>query len=80
MARKPSYTASRQLNDIKRIIRFKSLPYNPFRRRLYTVEELMAGYDPNVSGKSLDELITDHYNRDKKMPPAHEDRTMVPFL
>lgn len=51
MARKPSYTASRQLKDIKRIIRFKSLPYNPFRRRLYTVEELMAGYDPNVSGK-----------------------------
>jgi predicted Rossmann-fold nucleotide-binding protein len=72
MARKPSYTASRQLKDIKRIIRFKSLPYNPFRRRLYTVEELMAGYDPNVSGKSLDELIADHYNRDKKMPRVHE--------
>jgi hypothetical protein len=32
----------------------------------------MAGYDPNVSGKSLDELIADHYNRDKKMPRVHE--------
>jgi predicted Rossmann-fold nucleotide-binding protein len=72
MARKPSYTASRQRKDIERIIRFKSLPYNPFRRKLYTVEELMAGYDPNVPGKSLDEIIADRYNRDKKMPRVHE--------
>src|SRR5260370_19449409 len=72
MGRKPAYTASRQLKDIKRIIRFKSLPYNPFRSGLYTVEELMEGYDPDVPGKSLDEIIADHFNRDKKMPRVHE--------
>lgn len=72
MGRKPTYTASQQLKDIKRIIRFKNLPYNPFRRGLYSVEELMKGYDADVPGKSLDEIIADHFNRDKKMPRVHE--------
>jgi predicted Rossmann-fold nucleotide-binding protein len=63
---------SLERRQIERIIRFKDLPYNPFRRSLYTVKQLMKGYDPNVPGKSLDEIIAVHYNRDKKMPSIHE--------
>jgi predicted Rossmann-fold nucleotide-binding protein len=56
---------------IERIIRFKNLPYNPFRVRLYTVRELMGGYDPAHPGRSLDERIAKHFNGRAKSGRAH---------
>ncbi len=72
MSTKPQSDANLDRKRIEKIIRFKDLPYNPFRRSLYTVKELMKGYNPDVPGKSLDEVIADHYNHDKKMPSIHE--------
>jgi SLOG cluster4 family len=74
VTRQASYTATEQRRDIERIIRFKDLPYNPFRRRLYTVDELMKGYKADVPGTSLDENIAKHFNKDhtRKIPSVHE--------
>ncbi len=66
----PSKTAAER-RAIERIIRFKELPYNPFRTRLYTVKELMAGYDPAHPGRSLDERIAKHFNGRPKSGRAH---------
>jgi len=65
-----SKTASER-RAIERIIRFKDLPYNPFRTRLYTVSELMAGFDPKHPGRSLDERIAKHFNGRPKSGRAH---------
>jgi predicted Rossmann-fold nucleotide-binding protein len=70
VTRKPSLDTQTLL--IKRIIRFKDLPYDPFRHSLYTVKELTKGYDPKTPGSSVDEVITAHFNHDKKMPSVHE--------
>ena len=73
MPRNPSRSPSLDERAIRRIIRFKGLPYDPFRRSLYTVAELMEGYNPKVPGKSLDEIIAKHYQRhNKSMPDIHE--------
>jgi predicted Rossmann-fold nucleotide-binding protein len=72
MLGKSSALTALERRQIERIIRFKDLPYDPFRRSLYTVKELMKGYSPNIPGSSLDEVIAAHYNRDKKMPKVHE--------
>ena len=59
--------------EIERLIRFKDLPYDPFRRNLYTVSELMKGYDPKRPGQSLDEKIAAHYQQhNRKLPDVRE--------
>jgi predicted Rossmann-fold nucleotide-binding protein len=72
LSRKRTRNLKLERRQIEKIIRFKDIPYNPFRRGLYTVKELMKGYNPDVPGESLDEVIADHYNRDKKLPSIHE--------
>ena len=73
MPRNSSRSPSLDERAIRRIIRFKGLPYDPFRRSLYTVAELMEGYNPNVPGKSLDDIIAEHYQcHNKSMPDIHE--------
>jgi predicted Rossmann-fold nucleotide-binding protein len=69
MARKSDQGRSVERRQIERIIRFKDLPYDPFRRSLYTVKELMKGYDPAIPGKSVDELIAKHYEDHNKSVP-----------
>lgn len=54
---------------IRRVIRFKGLPYNPFRTSLYTVPELTEGYP----GPTLDDRIIEHYNHHgETAPDVHE--------
>jgi hypothetical protein len=72
VSRKTNAITGLERRQIEKLIRFKNLPYNPFRHSLYTVKELMRGYNPEVPGKSLDEVIAQHYNRGKKMPNIHE--------
>jgi predicted Rossmann-fold nucleotide-binding protein len=73
MATDTPLTPKAERRAIERIIRFSRLPYNPFRKSLYSVKELMSGYDPNNPGKSLDERIAQHVNGSgKKMPSVHE--------
>jgi hypothetical protein len=67
------FDARAERRAIEKIIRFNNLPYNPFRNRLYTVSELMAGYVPGKPGKSLDERIAKHVKgRGRKVPSVHE--------
>ncbi len=49
---------------IKRVIRFKDLPYDPFRKKYYTVKVLMKDYP----GQTLDQRIADHYKAHNKFP------------
>lgn len=45
---------------------FDDLPYNPYRSKLYTWQELMEGYDPE-NDQSADKKIYDHFC-DRKYP------------
>lgn len=47
------------------------LSYNPFRDKLYSVEELMAGYSPEIDN-SLDKKIYDHFYRSRHNPDVAE--------
>jgi predicted Rossmann-fold nucleotide-binding protein len=59
--------------NIRRVLRFSSLPYDPFRTSLYTVKELMRGYESDNPGHSLDALIAGHYEtHNKTVPDIHE--------
>jgi predicted Rossmann-fold nucleotide-binding protein len=61
--------SAKEKRSIEKVIRFKDLPYNPFRKTFYTVKELMRGYP----GKTLDQRIADHYNaHNKNIPDVHE--------
>jgi predicted Rossmann-fold nucleotide-binding protein len=59
--------------EIARVLRFKNLPYNPFRESLYTVKELMEGYSSEHPQRSLDARIAAHFqSTDRKHPNVHE--------
>lgn len=59
--------------EIRKVFKFKGLPYNPFRRDLYTVEELMQGYTASHPERSLDARIAQHFlKKSKKHPEIHE--------
>ena len=45
---------------------FDDIPYNPYRSKLYTWQELMDGYEPE-NDQSLDKKIYDHFS-DRKKP------------
>lgn len=66
------FTAATQ-KEIQKVLKFKNLPYDPFRRRLYSVEELMAGYSPEHPNRSLDARIARHFlAKSKRLPDVHE--------
>jgi predicted Rossmann-fold nucleotide-binding protein len=65
-------TKQRQ-EQISRVLHFKNLPYNPFRKSLYTVRELMRGYTSAHPEQSVDARIALHYNKaNQKLPDVHE--------
>lgn len=66
--------SKRPTNDeIRRCLRFTNLPYDPFRRSLYSVKELMKGYTSAHPENSLDAQIADYFNKkNKKIPNVHE--------
>lgn len=42
---------------------YANIPYNPYRTRLYTPDELMEGYDPDpLKSNPLDARINEHFN------------------
>ena len=51
--------------------KFKNLPYNPYRGKLYTWEELMEGYQP-LDDQSTDLKIYQHFIANKYNPPVSE--------
>lgn len=51
--------------------KFKDLPYNPYRGKLYTWQELMEGYDP-IQDESKDLSIYKHFVKHKYNPPVSE--------
>ena len=53
----PAIFSTKEKRVIEKVIRFKDLPYKPFRTKLYSVKELMAGYPR----KTLDQRIAEHY-------------------
>ena len=59
-------------NEIRRVLKFKGLPYDPFRRSLYSVGELMEGYTASHPERSLDARIAHHFMRKEKHPDVHE--------
>ncbi len=67
-----TFSIQRQ-EEITRVLRFRGLPYDPFRRRLYSVDELMDGYTPEKPERSLDARIAAHFRRkSRKLPDIHE--------
>jgi predicted Rossmann-fold nucleotide-binding protein len=65
----PAIFSTKEKRVIEKVIRFKDVPYKPFRTKLYSVRELMAGYPR----KTLDRRIADHYKaHNKNMPDVHE--------
>jgi len=40
----PAIFSTKEKRVIEKVIRFKDLPYKPFRTKLYSVKELTAGY------------------------------------
>lgn len=68
MRSKSGFSRAEQ-KTVECLIQFKDLPYNPFRKKLYTVMELMQGYP----GKTMDQRIADHYNaHNRNVPDVHE--------
>jgi predicted Rossmann-fold nucleotide-binding protein len=60
-------------NEIRRVFKFKGLPYDPFRRSLYSVKELMEGYTAAHPERSLDARIAQHFRKKSgKLPDVHE--------
>ena len=51
--------------------KFKDLPYNPYRGKLYTWQELMEGFDP-INDQSKDLSIYKHFVKHKYNPPVSE--------
>ena len=51
--------------------KFKSLPYNPYRGKLYSWQELMEGYQPE-NDQSTDLKIYNHFIKQKYNPPVSE--------
>jgi len=51
--------------------KFEGLPFNPYRARLYTWQELMEGWD-SAEDRSLDRKIYDHAKAQGKNPPMLE--------
>ena len=51
--------------------KFKNLPYNPYRGKLYTWEELMEGYQP-LDDQSTDLKIYQHFIANKYNPSVSE--------
>ena len=51
--------------------KFADIPYNPYRGKLYTWQELMKGYDPN-DDQSTDLKIYKHFSKHKYNPPLSE--------
>jgi len=51
--------------------KFKNLPYNPYRGKLYTWQELMEGYQP-LDDQSTDLKIYQHFIAHKYNPPVSE--------
>jgi len=52
-------------------------PYNPFRKKLYTVEELMAGYSPTNPHGSLDSTIASYYNKEGGQVPKRVQEALA---
>ena len=50
-------------NEIRRVLRFKGLTHDPFRRSLYSVKELMEGYTAAQPERSLDARIAQHFRK-----------------
>lgn len=50
------------------------LPYNPYRKALYTWEELLEGHD-DLKGKSLDLCIYEHFSKSRYNPSINEALT-----
>ena len=51
--------------------KFKDLPYNPYRGKLYSWQELMEGYHPE-NDQSTDIKIYNHFKKNKYNPPVSE--------
>lgn len=51
--------------------KFKNLPYNPYRGKLYTWQELMEGYQP-LDDQSTDLKIYQHFTKNKYNPPVSD--------
>lgn len=51
--------------------KFEAVPYNPYRGKLYTWQELMEGYDPN-NDQSIDLKIYKHFKKHKYNPSVSE--------
>lgn len=51
--------------------KFKRLPYNPYRGKLYSWQELMEGYEPG-NDQSTDIKIYNHFIKHKYNPPVSE--------
>ena len=51
--------------------KFKQLPYNPYRGKLYSWQELMEGYEPE-NDQSTDLKIYNHFIKQKYNPPVSE--------
>lgn len=51
--------------------KFVGYPYNPYRRKLYTWDELMEGYDPD-NDQSLDFKIFTHFNSQRYSADINE--------
>lgn len=51
--------------------KFNNLPYNPFRTKLYTWQELIKNIEEEVS-KTIDYQIYSHFIKNKYNPPIHE--------
>jgi len=59
---------------VVKIPRLSARPYEPLRSSLYTVEELMEGWDS--AKKSLDERISDYYNQQGCQVPKDSDEAL----
>lgn len=51
--------------------KFKNLPYNPYRGKLYSWQELLEGYQSNLD-ESIDLKIYNHFIQNKYNPPVSE--------
>src|SRR5207247_187488 len=52
-------------------------PYEPFRDKLYTVEELMDGYSPSNPNGSLDSIIARYYTHQGGQVPKRLEEALA---
>jgi hypothetical protein len=63
--------------QIEDILDAQERPYRPFRRGLYTVDELMQGYGPGNPDASLDNQIAEYYKRQGEQLPKRFEEALA---